>query len=299
MTTALMPPHETNRPLGIAEEQAPAVFLVGSQEENPPYIGVGAQFSGRPTIKSPDTRNAGRPLAGFGLLSNNIRTADPEQGGMTRWDCEVQQRPWAEMQPSRPITGAAYSVGAPAVVGYYFQRPPRGQQDPVGVVSIENMCQPAFLSVATPPIGWNLALIAKGAYSRLFEPESRRTGSAWISSFGVPPQRDEDSVIVKFALGVGVKTPGIATVAMAARVVHCAFQTTVGTHVTVDDEDGDLDFHLRLKNGLLVMANIFHDGGIDATVFDDRQGSPVRVIKRLKRSETTEGDLLRLFRAGI
>ena len=83
---------------------------------------------------------------------------------------------------------------------------------------------------------------------------------------------------------------------MAERIVRTAEEWTTGAHITVDDEGGDLDFHLRLADGLLVMANLFPDGTIDASVYDDSQGAPVAVVKRLRRSTTSEDDLITLFR---
>ena len=86
---------------------------------------------------------------------------------------------------------------------------------------------------------------------------------------------------------------------MAARIVQAALDHTVGPEITVDDEDGDLDFHLRLTDGLLVMANLFPDGTIDASVYDDSQGIPVKTVKRMRRTSTSAAELIQLFQAGI
>ncbi len=85
---------------------------------------------------------------------------------------------------------------------------------------------------------------------------------------------------------------------MAARVVRAAVKHTRGPHITVDDEDGDLDFHLRLADNLLVMANLFRDGTIDASVYDDSEGIPVKTVKRMRRSMTSADALISLFEQG-
>ena len=98
-------------------------------------------------------------------------------------------------------------------------------------------------------------------------------------------------------MGVGEVLPQTDVVEMADRIMRAANNFTMGPHITVDDEDGSLDLHLRLGNGLLVMANIFPDGSIDASVYDDQRGPPVKVVKRMRRKTTGEQDLVDLFRA--
>jgi hypothetical protein len=107
------------------------------------------------------------------------------------------------------------------------------------------------------------------------------------------------SLIQEFALGVGGTRPDNEVVAMAARIVHAVHKFAIGPHVMVDGEGGDLDFHLRLANGLLVMANVFPDGAIDASVYDDSRGPPVKVVKRMRRNTTSERDLISLFRDSL
>ena len=104
--------------------------------------------------------------------------------------------------------------------------------------------------------------------------------------------------VQQFAAGVDGVQPGEAVMAMAARIVQAALDHTVGPEITVDDEDG-IDFHLRLADGLLVMANLLPDGTIDASVYDERQGIPVKTVKRMRRTTTSEQDLIHLFRMGI
>ena len=105
-------------------------------------------------------------------------------------------------------------------------------------------------------------------------------------------------VVREFATGAGGVRPAAQVVAAAARIVQAALDYTVGPEITFDDEDG-IDFHLRLANGLLVMANLFPDGTIDASVYDDGRGAPVKTVVRMRRKATSEQDLIQLFRSGI
>lgn len=107
-------------------------------------------------------------------------------------------------------------------------------------------------------------------------------------------------VVQEFAAGVdGVAAPAPAVVQRAERAVQAALDHTANTHITVDEDDGSLDFHLRLADGLLVMANLFTDGAVDASVYDDRNGSPVLTVRRMRRSAAQAEDLVRLFQGGI
>ena len=105
------------------------------------------------------------------------------------------------------------------------------------------------------------------------------------------------SAIQEFAMGVNGKLPKADVVDVAARVVQAAVAYTIGPHITVDDEDGDLDIHLRLTDGLIVMANLFPDGTIDASVYDESQ-LPVKTVKRMRRSTTSPEELISLFEKG-
>ena len=108
------------------------------------------------------------------------------------------------------------------------------------------------------------------------------------------------SVVREFAAGVdGVAAPAPAVVEQAKRAVQAAINHTANTHITVDEDDGSLDFHLRLADGLLVMANLFADGAVDASVYDDRNGIPVKTVLRMRRATTKAEDLVNLFRGGI
>ena len=106
------------------------------------------------------------------------------------------------------------------------------------------------------------------------------------------------SAIQEFAMGINDKRPKADVVDVAARVVQAAVAYTDGSNINVDDEDGDLDIHLRLTDGMLVMANLFPDGTVDASVYDDSQGIPVKTVKRMRRSTTSPEELISLFEQG-
>jgi hypothetical protein len=103
----------------------------------------------------------------------------------------------------------------------------------------------------------------------------------------------------EFALGWGGVQPDHNVVEMAIRIVQVINDLTIGPYITVDEEGGELDIHLRLADGQLMMANIFPDGTIDASVYDDSHGTPVKLVKRMRRMTTSEKDLINLLRAGI
>ena len=107
-----------------------------------------------------------------------------------------------------------------------------------------------------------------------------------------------ETVVQEFAMGVNGIRPTAEVVDLAKHLVQAAVAYTVGPHITVDDEDGDLDIHLRLTDGLIVMANLFLDGTLDASVYDDRQGIPVKTLKRMRRSKKSAEELISLFEKG-
>ena len=105
-------------------------------------------------------------------------------------------------------------------------------------------------------------------------------------------------VMREFSQGISEDRPTEEITRMAGLVVEACWEYTDGAHVSFDDEDGSLDFHLRLSNGHLVMANIFLNGGVDASVYDDSQGTPVKLVRRLRCGQTSGEDLIELFKSG-
>ena len=108
----------------------------------------------------------------------------------------------------------------------------------------------------------------------------------------------ESPVVREFSQGVGGDRPTESIIRMAGLVVQACWEYTNGAHISFDDEDGNVDFHLRLRNGHLVMANFFLNGDVDASVYDDSQGPPVKLVRRLRRGRTSGEDLIELFRSG-
>ena len=104
-------------------------------------------------------------------------------------------------------------------------------------------------------------------------------------------------VMREVSQGIGEDPPTEDITQMAGLVMQACWEYTDGAHVSFDDEDG-WDFHLRLSNGHLVMANIFLNGGVDASVYDDSQGTPVKLVRRLRRGQTSGEDLIELFKSG-
>ena len=100
-------------------------------------------------------------------------------------------------------------------------------------------------------------------------------------------------LVGRFSQGLVGKQPSLDAVRKAARIVRAALKFTLRPEFNVDEEDGDIEFDLRLKDGTLVMANLFPDGTIDASVYDDSQGIPVKRIKRWPSA--TADELVDLF----
>ena len=105
-------------------------------------------------------------------------------------------------------------------------------------------------------------------------------------------------VIQEFAQGIGGDPPPEKFIRTASLIVQACWEYTNGAHISFDDEDGSVDFHLRLRNEHLVMANYFLNGGVDASVYDDSQGPPVKLVRRLRRGRASGEDLIELFRSG-
>jgi hypothetical protein len=108
----------------------------------------------------------------------------------------------------------------------------------------------------------------------------------------------DSRVIQEFARGIGGDPTPREIVRTARLIVQACWEYTNGAHISFDDEDGNVDFHLRLRNGHLVMANFFLNGDVDASVYDDSQGPPVKLVRRLRRGRTSGEDLIELFRSG-
>ena len=112
-----------------------------------------------------------------------------------------------------------------------------------------------------------------------------------------PYPKEANSTLIEFATGKANAVPlDASTIAQAERAVKTAVRHTIQPHITVDDDDGSLDFDLRLADGLLVMANLFPDGSVDASVYDRNNGIPVSTVRRIRRSNAAgAADFIRLL----
>ena len=117
-------------------------------------------------------------------------------------------------------------------------------------------------------------------------------------NFGDPIQVEAVSAITsQFARGIEGGSDAI--VEIARRLIDAAYKHTRDPSVTIDEEDGSVDFDLRLGNNLLVMANLFTNGEIDASVYDDSDGLPVKVVKRFRRGSIADTEFINLLREGL
>ena len=92
-----------------------------------------------------------------------------------------------------------------------------------------------------------------------------------------------------FAEGVGGARPEPAVVKIASRIARAAIDKTIEPEISVD-VDGALSFDLRLANGLLMLAELEVQGGLDAGIIDDEKGT---IVERLR--DTSAEELIRCF----
>ena len=92
-----------------------------------------------------------------------------------------------------------------------------------------------------------------------------------------------------FAEGVGGVQPATDVVEIAHRIAMAAIDKTIEPEISVD-VDGALSFDLRLANGLLMMAELEVQGGLDAGIIDDEKGT---IVERLR--DTSAEELIRCF----
>ena len=88
--------------------------------------------------------------------------------------------------------------------------------------------------------------------------------------------------VQEFAAGVDGVRLGDAVVAMATRIVQAVLERTADAEISVD-VDGALSFVLRLTDGRLVLAELNPDGTIDASKYDDDQGTNVKRLPLMQR----------------
>ena len=124
---------------------------------------------------------------------------------------------------------------------------------------------------------------------------STATLTEWtFEPLAIPAPDDEPATslhpaVHEFAQGVGDVQPSDRVVTIASRIVQEVLERTADSEISVD-VDGALSFVLQLDDGRLVLAELNPDGVIDASRYDDEQGTNV---KRFPRS--TAEDLIKLF----
>ena len=97
------------------------------------------------------------------------------------------------------------------------------------------------------------------------------------------------AALAEFAAGLDGKRPEPRVVEMAARIVKAALAKTVKQDISFDDEECALSFDLELHTGHLILAELWSDGSIDASVYDGEK----RRVKRMPKA--SESDMLALF----
>lgn len=97
------------------------------------------------------------------------------------------------------------------------------------------------------------------------------------------------AAVAEFTAGLDGKRPEPWVVEMAARIVSEASAKTVKYDISFDDEECALSFDLELSNGHLILAELWYDGSIDASVYDSEK----RHVKRMP--EASESDLTGSF----
>lgn len=98
------------------------------------------------------------------------------------------------------------------------------------------------------------------------------------------------AALAEFAAGLDGKLPEPWVVEMAARIVSEASAKTVKHDISFDDEECALSFDLELSNAHLILAELWSDGNIDASVYDSEK----RRVKRMPKA--TETEILALLR---
>ncbi len=96
-----------------------------------------------------------------------------------------------------------------------------------------------------------------------------------------------------FAAGVnGIKSAG-PIVRMAANIVRQAIDLLTEPEIDFDDEDGSLNFDLRLNNGHTMFIELYPDGNSYAGVYDETSEGDTETILFL--SQPTEKQITELF----
>ena len=97
------------------------------------------------------------------------------------------------------------------------------------------------------------------------------------------------AAVAEFVAGLDGKRPEPWVVEMAARIVSEVLAKMVKHDISFDDEECALSFDLELPNGHLMLAELWYDGSIDASVYDTQK----KLAQRMP--EATEPDIIAWF----
>ena len=96
-----------------------------------------------------------------------------------------------------------------------------------------------------------------------------------------------------FAAGVNGIKPAGPLVRMAANIARQAIALLTEPEIDFDDEDGSLNFDLRLNNGHTMFIELYPDGNSYAGVYDETGTGDTETILLL--SQPTEKQITELF----
>ena len=88
-----------------------------------------------------------------------------------------------------------------------------------------------------------------------------------------------DVALAEFSRESNASPPSRPVVSLAGRLSEAVINNTIEPEITVD-VDGALAFDLRLRNGLLMFAELQADGSLSVTILDDR-GEETSVVDHL------------------
>ena len=97
----------------------------------------------------------------------------------------------------------------------------------------------------------------------------------------------------RFAVGVNDIKPADSLVRMANRIVLQALKHLTDPDIAFDDEDGSLNFDLKLNNGHTMFVELYPDGNSYVGVYDETDEGDAKTILFL--SDATEKQIIELF----
>lgn len=106
-------------------------------------------------------------------------------------------------------------------------------------------------------------------------PSDDRWGKLFAAFLKEWTKVDIPPIVQEFAAGLDGVTPSPETVAIAGRLAQAVLDYTAEPALAVD-VDGALSFDLRLRNGLLLLAELSVAGTLDVGVYDPAAGKEIR-----------------------